>query len=224
MNLLWNLVLVAGATFAWALLKFAASRQADRSINDAHTPAAAFRVTGAAILIILAFFAIDNFLMLGLAVIGLFFRPGIGLILRRITPAAFLAAIFLVGIVLVDGVRLVPGLILGVAAFGAQVVVGTLVARNLPGDRLRLALSQQNGITAVILALLLETVLPGTVAVVAPAILVVNTIYLICAAVMDRAAWDFQEVRYGGAKSNNSFDPNRGEYTSESSTSTRNQA
>ena len=226
MNLLWNLVLVVSATFAWALLRFAASKRASGSINDNHAPAVALRVTGVVILIVLAFFAIDYFLMLGLAVIGLFFRPGIGPALRRVTPAAFLISIFLVGIVLIDGVSLVPGLILGGAAFGAQIVVGMLVARNLPGDRLRLAFSQQNGITAVILALLLETLLPGTVAVVAPAILVVNTIYLISAAVMDRPANDIQKSRHGGAElSKDSISSDRGSiYTLKSSTSTRNQA
>ena len=47
-------------------------------------------------------------------------------------------------------------------------------------------MSQQNGITAIILALLLETVFPGTVAIVAPAILVISVLHLTSNTVLDR--------------------------------------
>jgi hypothetical protein len=179
MNVVGNVLLVAGAAAVWALLRWVARRYGREPTSGP------LRVAGSIILIVLVAISIDNFLMLGLALVGLFFRPGIGPILRWITPAAFLIATFVLGMVLADGVSFTPGLVLGVAAFGSQVVVGMLVARKLPGDRLRLALSQQSGITAIILALLLETVLPGTVAIVAPAILVVNTIHLICIELLD---------------------------------------
>jgi hypothetical protein len=55
-------------------------------------------------------------------------------------------------------------------------------------DRVRLALAQQNGVTAVILALVFERSLDGFVAVVAPAIVTINVIH----ALADRAvnAWE----------------------------------
>jgi hypothetical protein len=144
---------------------------------------------GVAIAVLLgaAAVAVGNFLMLGIAAIGLFFRPGIGRALGWVAPVAFLAALVMLGLVLADGIQVVPGLVLGLAAFGAQVVVGTLMTRSLVrDDRLRLALSQQNGITAVILALLLESVFPGTVAVVAPAIVVVGVLHLAANTLLDK--------------------------------------
>jgi len=70
-------------------------------------------------------------------------------------------------------------------------VVGMLVTPSLPfRDRVRLALGQQSGITAVVLALLLETAFPGTVAVVAPAILIINVLHLV-----SNTLWDTAEQR-----------------------------
>jgi hypothetical protein len=61
------------------------------------------------------------------------------------------------------------------------------VARRLPArDRWYLACGQQNGITAIILAVLLEPVFPGVVAVVAPAILVVAILHDLSNAALDR--------------------------------------
>jgi hypothetical protein len=44
-------------------------------------------------------------------------------------------------------------------------------------DRWHISFAQQNGLTAIILALLFEPVHPGTVAIVAPAIIVVNGLH-----------------------------------------------
>ncbi|WP_262056462.1 hypothetical protein [Streptomyces sp. STR69] len=118
-------------------------------------------------------------LMLGVAVMGLFYRPRpllpvLGVLLR----AAYYTALFALGMLLLDGIEPVPGIALGVAAFGAQVVVGWVIARNLDRfDRVSLALGQQNGVTAVILALALKPAFPRTVAIVAPAIVVVNVLH-----------------------------------------------
>jgi hypothetical protein len=123
--------------------------------------------------------AVAGYLMLGIALVGLFYRPAV---LERVLPAvaagAFLVAAFALGLVVARGIDVVAGLLLGVAAYLAQVVVGLVVAARLPRhERWYIALAQQNGITAIILSLLLEPVFPGTVAVVAPAIVVVNILH-----------------------------------------------
>jgi hypothetical protein len=103
------------------------------------------------------------------------------------THTAFWTAAAALGLILAEGVRIVPGVVLGLAAFGSQVVVGTLINWRSPReDRIDLALGHQNGITAIILALLLEPWFPGTVAVVAPAIVVVNLAHTVSNAVWDR--------------------------------------
>ena len=136
-------------------------------------------VAGYALLALSFAVAIAYVLMLGLALVGLVLRPErfdrVGDWAVRVALAA---AALLVGIMLGDGLDLVRGVALGCAAFVAQLVVGGLLARRLPRpDRLHLAFAQQNGITAIILSLLLEPAYPGTVAVVAPAIIVVNSIH-----------------------------------------------
>ncbi|WDZ86928.1 hypothetical protein [Micromonospora cathayae] len=126
----------------------------------------------------IAAYAVWQFLMLALAIAGLFYRPSFGAVLDRLTQVAFLAASFLLGLVLVDGVRLPAGVLLGVAAVAAHALVASLVGWRLPrSDRLDVVLGQQNGITAVILALVLERQFVGTVAVVAPAIVTINVLH-----------------------------------------------
>ena len=132
--------------------------------------------------------AIAFVLMLGLALIGLVVRPErfdrVGDWAVRV---ALGAAALLVGVMLGDGIDLIRGIALGCAAFAAQVVVGGLLTRRLPRpDRLYLAFAQQNGITAIILSLLLEPMYPGTVAVVAPAIIVVNSIHALSNRLLER--------------------------------------
>jgi hypothetical protein len=135
-------------------------------------------------------FAVWHFLMLGLAIIGLFIRPDFGKHLERATRAAFFCAVFALGLLL-TGVDLLPGLVLGVAAFGAQFVIAQVIARrHTTNDRGYLALGQQNGITAVILALLLQPDFPQTIGIVAPAILVVNVLHI-----AGNAYWDARVTR-----------------------------
>lgn len=115
--------------------------------------------------------------MLGVALIGLFLRPQIKR-LPQIIAAAFYSTLLLLGFLLVEGIVWKTGLVLGLAAILSQIIVGLLLTRGLPkNERLYLAFAQQNGITAMILALLFEKNLPGTVGIVAPAILVVNLGY-----------------------------------------------
>lgn len=137
-------------------------------------------------IIAVAVLAVWFSLLLALALIGLFLRPKWRL--ERVTNAAVLIATFAVGLVLVGGVAPVRGAVLGFAAYSAQIVVALVltIPRMWRGDRGRLALGQQNGMTAIVLALILEPTFPGTVAVVAPAIVVVNLLYVVCNAVWDR--------------------------------------
>jgi hypothetical protein len=115
--------------------------------------------------------------MLGIAIIGLFLRPEIKK-LPQIISAAFYIALLLLGFLLVSGISWGAGLVLGFGAMLAQGLVGWLLTRGLPSsERLYLAFAQQNGITAMILALLFEKNLPGTVGVVGPAILFINLGY-----------------------------------------------
>jgi NhaP-type Na+/H+ or K+/H+ antiporter len=131
--------------------------------------------------------AVSRLLMLGLALTGLFFRPRISTFLDWATRMAFWIAALAVGIGLTRGVGWWAGFVLGVAAFGSQCVVGYLITARLPReDRIALALGHQNGITAVILALLLEPRVPGTVSVVGPAIVVVNLLHGVANAVRAR--------------------------------------
>jgi NhaP-type Na+/H+ or K+/H+ antiporter len=117
--------------------------------------------------------------MLGIAVIGLFLRPAIKQ-LPQIISAAFYIAVLLLGFLLVNGIFWLGGLALGVGAILAQIIVGLLLTRDLPrGERLYLAFAQQNGITAMILALFFEKDLAGTVGIVAPAIVIINLGYYV---------------------------------------------
>jgi len=130
--------------------------------------------------------AVYYFWMLGIAVVGLFLRPPIEAFLSRFVTWALHMAAVMLGILVVNGVNVLPGLALGVVAYSAQVLVGLLLTKKLPAkDRLHIALAQQNGITAIVLALLFETYYPGTVAIVAPGIITINLLHLLANMVLD---------------------------------------
>jgi NhaP-type Na+/H+ or K+/H+ antiporter len=115
--------------------------------------------------------------MLGIAIIGFFLRPEIKR-LPTIISAAFYIAVLLLGFLLVNGVFWLQGLALAIGAILAQIVIGLWLTRDLPrNERLYLAFAQQNGITAMILALFFEKDLTGTVGLVAPAIIFINLGY-----------------------------------------------
>lgn len=166
--------LVANAVFA--LVAYLAWRAVRR------WPAAVY-----ALLAVLMVVAVSQFTMLGIAIVGLFIRPPIGKHVAWAVQAALIAASFMIGLILLGGVDLRRGITLGVAAFVAQIIVGFALTRRLPTpDRVHLAFAQQNGITAIILALLLEAEFDGVIAVVAPAILIINVIHLVANTVIDR--------------------------------------
>lgn len=132
------------------------------------------------VLLALAGVAVWQFLLLGLAVTGLFFGPAVEPALRRLVGCAFGVATVLLGVLLVGGVRVGAGLLLGGTAYLAQMVAAPLVAhRQSRRDRVSLALGQQNGITAIVLALLLEQIFPGVAAVIAPAVVTVNVLHVL---------------------------------------------
>ncbi|MDG4757516.1 hypothetical protein [Micromonospora sp. WMMD710] len=182
-DLLANVAFAAAAWLLWRLLR-AAGLGGDTTGPRVR---AALNWLAVALLIALVLLAAWQFLMLGLAVAGLFFRPRLGPVVGRSTQAAYLVATFLLGLLLVNGVDVVPGVVLGLAAVAAQLVVSVPITRGLPTvDRRYLAWGQQNGITAVILALVLEQDFPGTVGIVATAIVVINVVHALATAVLDR--------------------------------------
>lgn len=170
-TLSWNLLLLVAAAGVWAVI---------RKRGPVGTPVSTGRgLIQIVALLGLAAVATWQFLMLGLALSALFFRPPLGPWIGRLTTAALFAATFLLGVLLAGGADFRTGAVLGCATFAAQILVGSALTWGFPRrDRISLCLSQQNGITAIILALFLEPQLPKAVAVIAPAILVVNLLHL----------------------------------------------
>ncbi|WP_416967354.1 hypothetical protein [Streptomyces sp. 4F14] len=161
----WSAVLVGGAGAVWFFVRRWRGRLAD----------AAGVVLVAGMLVLAASYT----LMLGIAVVGLFFRPeALGRRLPQVTRFAYGFAAILLGLLLVGGVSVGYGVVLGAAAFAAHAAVASVLTRRLSrGDRVLLALGQQNGVTAIVLALSLEPAFPRAPAIVAPAIVTVNLLH-----------------------------------------------
>lgn len=141
--------------------------------------------------------AVYYFWMLGIALLGLFMRPPIEKAISHALHWALCLAAVLLGILLVNGVSIWKGVALGVTAYTAQIMVGFLLTRKLKGrDRWHIAFAQQNGITSIVLALLFETYYPGTVAIVGPAIITINTVHALANRVLDvYLAKDFKKLK-----------------------------
>ncbi|WP_143532249.1 hypothetical protein [Saccharothrix sp. ALI-22-I] len=174
-NLVLNLALAGVAFMLWTLVRGRVRRA------ESGGRLVRYSVRAAMVVVVLAigFVAVQYALLLALALLGLFFRPNLGRWVDGLAEAGMFAAIAAVGLVLAaefSWALAAVGVVLGVAAFGAQAVVAVVltVPKRWRGDRMRLALGQQNGLTAIILALLLEPTFPGSIAVVAPAVVVVN--------------------------------------------------
>jgi NhaP-type Na+/H+ or K+/H+ antiporter len=172
----WNALLLAAVAVAWFPVR--------RLMRDRSGPAS--RRQDAAVLLLLAALLVVAalcMLMLAVAAAGLFLRLDVvRRVIRRAVPVAFWAASFALGLLVVNGISPWRGVLLGLAAFGAQALIALLIVPRLMHgldrtDRVHLALGQQNGITAIILALTLERDFPGTVGIVAPAILTINVLY-----------------------------------------------
>lgn len=180
-------LLFAGVVFAGWLVARAVTAQ-PRVARLLHIPGVrrAYRTAGVVFLLGVGWYAVVTFALFGLALIGLFLRPIAEAVMAKLTKAALLLATVALGLLLANGVNWVVGLVLGAAAYGAQVLLAPVVARGHDlVDRTNLALSQQNGITAITLALLVEPVFPGTVGIIAPAILTVNTLHALATKVWE---------------------------------------
>ncbi|MGC5010231.1 hypothetical protein ACLQ2R_05660 [Streptosporangium sp. DT93] len=133
-------------------------------------------------------------LMLGVATAGLYLRLPDARWLGRAVGAAFALSAFLMGLLLVGGTNMGTGVLLGLAAYAAQMVAALALTHGLPViDRVHLGLAQQNGVTAVILALVFERDFGGFVAVIAPAILTVNLVHAVANRTAD--AWGTRRAR-----------------------------
>ncbi|MHB9857831.1 hypothetical protein [Streptomyces sp. YIM S03343] len=189
-TLLGNLALLVVAGAVWAVLRQRGPAAGTASHRGTNRLWRIRRLLRYAALVALLATATWQFLMLGLALSALFFRPELGAWLGRVTNAALVVATLLLGVLLAGGADPLAGTILGAATFAAQILVAAVVGVGLPRhDRAALCLSQQNGITAIILALLLEPSLPDAVAIVAPAILVVNVLHLSTTGLLARSPW-----------------------------------
>ncbi|PSL52999.1 hypothetical protein B0I31_11090 [Saccharothrix carnea] len=187
-NLVLNLALAGVAFMLWTLV--------GGRVRRAEAGGRAVRYAVRAVMVVavlaLGFVAVQYSLLLALALLGLFFRPNLGRWVDGLAETGMFLAIAAVGLVLAAEFSWVlagVGAVLGVAAFGAQAAVAfaLTVPKRWRGDRVRLALGQQNGLTAIILALLLEPTFPGAIAVVAPAVVVVNLLHAVTNGAYDRA-------------------------------------
>ncbi|MFI6805195.1 hypothetical protein ACIBO6_09335 [Streptomyces luteogriseus] len=181
LGLVLNALLLAGALLAWwAGSRLWPARQAGEPPERPRRPATPL---AALLVVAMLLVAAANMLMLAVAVAGLFLRTRVlTRPLARAVTGAFLLATVLLGLFVAQGVSLAPGLLLGASAFAAQAVVAVLLmplfVRGLSRrDRILLGIGQQNGLTAVLLALTLERDFPKTVGIVAPAVVTVNLLH-----------------------------------------------
>ncbi|WP_329177367.1 hypothetical protein [Streptomyces sp. NBC_01477] len=189
-NLAGNLMLCAVAVGVWYASREGWKQYEGRRAARERTPAAgraedlprAADVIALVVVLALVLAAATWTLMPAVALAGLLVRLGrFGKWIDPVVTGAFLLAACGLGLLLTDGVSPVAGMVLGTAAFASQAAVASLVPLMMPGlprsDRVSLMLGQQNGITAVILALALEPDFPGTVGIVGPAVLTVNLLH-----------------------------------------------
>lgn len=174
-----NMLFAAGIFVLWRLMK-----RHSKATNYVVVALVALGMYG--LLVGALSIAVYYFWMLGIALLGLFMRPPIQKAIDFTLHWALSLAAVLLGILLINGINIWTGVALGLATYAAQITVGFLLTRKLPGrDRWHIAFAQQNGITAIILALLFESYYPGTVAVVAPAIIVINTTHAVANRMLD---------------------------------------
>lgn len=168
-------VLSLGLNLGFALLVAMVWRWAKHSVASTMM----VLIIGYALLSLAFATAIMAMLMLGLALIGLVLRPEhMQRVLDVAVKFAFAGATMLLGVMLLQGINLLAGVALGIMAFVAQMIVARPLTRKLTDtDRKYLGRAQQNGITAIILALRFELCYPGVAAIVAPALVVANAIH-----------------------------------------------
>jgi hypothetical protein len=203
-NLAWNAAFVAGTGVVW----WCAKRLHGGGSHDSPVMRRVWQAVAVLGFLALVVLAVRFGWLLGLAFIGLFYRPSpadreaVDRAIEILTQVAWLGALFVLGTTLVEGAEIPFGLLLGVLAFVAQFFVAILLTRQRRHrgaagkepfsmtDRIRLGLGQQNGITAIILALILYPYFPRAVAIIGPAVFVVNVLNVI-----SNAWWDRLEAR-----------------------------
>ncbi|MEU5402327.1 hypothetical protein ABZ348_23865 [Streptomyces sp. NPDC005963] len=196
----WNLVLLLAVALLWGVPRWWRRRARIHRATTATSRRGSGLSDGPSFVLALVMIAVAAgwMLMAAVAVAGLFLRVGrYGHVVQKAVSVAFVLAASVLGLLLAEGIAPWRGFVLGLAAFGAQVVIGLWIAPRLisglgRSDRVQLGLGQQNGITAIILALALEPDFPGTVAIVGPAILTVNALYY-----LTNGAWARWEDRGG---------------------------
>jgi NhaP-type Na+/H+ or K+/H+ antiporter len=166
-----NLAFAGGLFVTWRIVRLLRRR------HPAVASSRWARFAMAAFLLAVGYIAVTYFLLFGLALVGLFWRPTAQAALDRTAKVALVLASVALGLVFVDGIRWIAGLVLGCATYLAQFLVAPIVAISQRGDRMYLALGQQNGITAITLALLLQPFYSDAVAIIGPAVLVVNLLH-----------------------------------------------
>lgn len=188
-----NILLCAAAFTAWyAVRRWIARRPRKPSARAGRVPDRASDAGALGIVVVVILAAAAWTLMLAVAFTGLVVRTDrYREVIGKAVSGAFLLAAFGLGVLLVGGVSPVAGIALGIAAFGAQALVAWLVVPvMLPDlsrtDRGYLAFGQQNGITAIILALALEPAFPGTVGIVGPAIVMIGVLHYAANALWER--------------------------------------
>jgi hypothetical protein len=124
--------------------------------------------------------------MLAVAISGLFLRPFSGRITTTAVSAAFVISLLLVGAYLVFPVNMQLVFVLAFAAVTGQIIATLLLARELESrERLFVAFAQQNGITALILALFFARLIPNIVEIVALSVFVINVIHFLAFSTLD---------------------------------------
>ena len=126
-------------------------------------------------------------LMLAVAISALFLRPQFPFDLSRVTEAAYLVALFILGVFPLGVINIKLGLVLAISAVLSQIFVTYVLARNLDRkDQRYIMFAQQNGLTAVVLALYFEQFMPGAIGIVATAIFIINFIHIVSFMILDR--------------------------------------
>ncbi len=101
-------------------------------------------------------------------------------IIKKIVPFLYNFSIILMGMKLVEGINISYAMVLAGAAICSQIIVGYMMTSTLPvTDRWFISFSQQNGLTAIVLSLLLLKFDPQLTSIVAPAILIINIMHMI---------------------------------------------
>lgn len=98
----------------------------------------------------------------------------------KIIPYILYLAVALIGMELIDGINWSLAFLLSIAVIFSQIIVGRLLTKGLSlNDRLKICFAQQNGLTAIILALVLSVQFPDLIAIIAPSVFIINLMHIL---------------------------------------------